>query len=63
MKWNCESFTTPAIEKLKDLYVNDEIPDVDLAERFNIPVHRLYRLMKKEGVYKLKSRAEIREES
>lgn len=56
MRWNCELLTAPAIEKMKHLYLNDDdISDVDLAKRFNITIHRLRDLMKKEGVYKLKS--------
>lgn len=57
MKWNCESFTTPEIEKMKNLYLNDnDISDVDLARRFNITIHRLHYLMKRELVYKSKSK-------
>lgn len=37
---------------MKDLYVTHEIKDADLADRFNITLDRLRRLMKKEGVYK-----------
>jgi hypothetical protein len=56
MRWHSETFTTPVIEKLKNLYLNDKnISDVDLSRRFNITIHRLRDLMKKEGVYKLKA--------
>lgn len=56
MKWNSQSLGASAIEKMKNIYLFDiEISDLDLARRFNITVSQLRHLMKKEGVYRLKS--------